>query len=382
MKPILFILLVSLLLTACKKNISNPISSDAPSSFSQVFDQFWNDMNTNYVYWDIDTTHWDAVYTRYAPLFSSLQPADTADLIRSVGYFRTMTAGLIDHHYSVSFTNPVISDSTLNPGSDQWKNDPDFHFSYSYLGSDQHYLDSGYQYGSDYTTNTSTTLIAESGTIHSDILLFTCNQFMLSASWQSSISNGVQPVLHYFFQRLANPSGLKAILLDFRDNPGGDVNDLNFLVGHFINQPLPIGYTRNKNGNGRLDYTPWVGIRVSPQSGVNAVTLPIYVLADRYSQSMAEITTMALRALPQCRVVGETTYGATGPFTENALYDDGPFDVAGFLSVTTSSVEFKYIDGKSYEGKGFPPDYPVAYDIQALGSGDDPQMDKVLSLIP
>jgi len=132
MKPILFILSASLVLTACKKNI-DPISSNAPSSFSQVFDQFWNDMNVNYVYWDIDTTNWDAVYTRYAPLFSSLQLADTADLIRSVGYFRKMTAGLIDHHYSVSFTNPVIKDSSLNPGSDQWKNDPDFHFSYSYL---------------------------------------------------------------------------------------------------------------------------------------------------------------------------------------------------------------------------------------------------------
>jgi len=88
-----------------------------------------------------------------------------------------------------------------------------------------------------------------------------------------------------------------------------------------------------------------------------------------------------LRALPQCRVVGETTFGATGPFAENVLYDDGPFQVPGFLSVTTSSVEFKYIDGKIYEGKGFPPDYPVPFNIQALHSGDDPQMDKALSLV-
>jgi C-terminal processing protease CtpA/Prc len=123
-------------------------------------------------------------------------------------------------------------------------------------------------------------------------------------------------------------------------------------------------------------------VKVSPQPGAAAVTLPVYILVDKYSQSMAEIVTMALRALPQSRVVGETTYGATGPFAENALYDDGPFEVPGFLSVTTSSVEFKYIDGKIYEGIGFPPDYPVAFDIHALDSGDDPQMDKVLSLVP
>ena len=161
----------------------------------------------------------------------------------------------------------------------------------------------------------------------------------------------------------------------------GDVNDLNFLAGQFIDQPLSVGYTRSKSGNGRLDYTPWIEVKTLSQPGARAVTLPVYILADKYSQSMAEIMTMALRALPQCRVVGETTFGATGPFGENALYDDGPFELPGFLFVTTSSVEFKYIDGKSYEGKGFPPDYPVPYNVQALNSGDDPQLDKALSLV-
>ena len=231
-----------LLLAACKKDPENPVSNQPPSTFSQAFDEFWNDMNVNYVYWDIDTTNWDAIYRQYKPLFSALQLGDTADPARSVGYFHAMTDGLIDHHL-----------------------------------------------------------------------------------------------------RLANPTGLKAIV---------------------------------------LDYTPWVDVRVAPESGAHAVTLPVFILTDKYSQSMAEITAMALRTLPQCRVVGETTFGATGPFGENALYDDGPFQVPAFLSVTTSSVEFKSADGKMYEGAGFPPDYPVAYSLQALNSGDDPQMDKVLSLIP
>jgi carboxyl-terminal processing protease len=376
MLPFLF------LLTACKKNISNPVSDLPPTTFSQVFDEFWNQLNVNYVYWDIDTTNWDAVYRQYQPVFKSLRLDDTDDLAASVGYFRQMTAGLIDHHFSISFTNGILQDSIgIIPGENQWRIDPAFHLSYSYIGSDIHYLDSGYQLGTDNTSVPGSTLIAVAGTIHTDILLFTCNQFQLSASYQSVLDNPVKPVLNYFFQRLANPSGLKAIVIDLRDNPGGDANDLNFLVGHFIDQSLAVGYTRSKSGNGRLDYTPWIGIKVTPQTGAEAVTLPIYILADKYSQSMAEIMTMALRALPQCRVVGETTYGATGPFAENALYDDGPFEVPGFLSVITASVEFKYIDGKSYEGKGFPPDFAVAFDPQALNAGDDPQLDKVLSLI-
>jgi carboxyl-terminal processing protease len=378
MKHYLFFLFL-LVLTACKKNLENPIGDQPPASFSQVFDAFWNQLNVNYVYWDIDTTNWDAVYKQYKPVFSGLRIGDQADLAASVGYFRKMTDGLIDHHFSIAFTNSALTDSSIFPAEDQWKNNPAFRISYSFLGSDMHYLDSGYQLGTDYSTES--TLIALSGTIHHDILFFTCNQFLLSASFQSSGSNGVKPVLNYFFQRLENPTGIKAIVLDFRDNPGGDANDLNFLAGQFVGQPLRVGYTRNKSGNGRLDYAPWVGVDVSPQAGAQAVTLPVYILADRYSQSMAEIVTMALRALPQCKVVGETTFGATGPIAENALYDDGSFELPGFLSVTTSSVEFKYIDGRIYEGLGFPPDYQVPFNAQAISSGDDPQLDKVLSLV-
>lgn len=377
-----YLLFLSLLaFTACKKDLNNPVNDQPPDSFSQAFDEFWNELDVNYVYWDIDTTHWDAVYKQYKPLFGGLHIGDTADLERSVGYFRKITDGLIDHHFSITFTTAVLRDSTIIPAEDHWKSDPAFRESYSYITSDIAYLDSGYQSGLDNSTSPGNTLLAVSGTIHNNILLFTCNQFLLSASFQSPVDNQVKPVLNYFFQRLANPNGLKAIVLDFRDNPGGDANDLNFLVGQFIGQPLVVGYTRNKSGNGRLDYTPWAGVKVSPAIGAGAVTLPVYILADKYSQSMAEIITMALRTLPQCKVVGETTFGATGPFGENALYDDGPFVLPGFLSVTTSSVEFKYIDGKTYEGLGFPPDYPVAFDRQALNSGDDPQLDKVLSLI-
>jgi carboxyl-terminal processing protease len=57
------------------------------------------------------------------------------------------------------------------------------------------------------------------------------------------------------------------------------------------------------------------------------------------------------------------------------------FELPGFLSVTTSSVEFKYNDGRIYEGLGFPPDYQVPFNAQSLSPGDDPQLDKVLSLI-
>ena len=377
---IVFLLLTGM--TACKKDISNPINDQPATTFSQVFDEFWNKMNVNYLYWDIDTTHWNVMYNRYKPVFDKLQLNDPGDRAQSVRYFREMTGGLIDHHFTISFTDPLLKDSTINPAVDHILQAPSYRNPYSFINLDEHYLDQGYLYGYDNTITPGKPLVTLCGTIHGNILFFACNEFALSASFQSATSLSIQSSLGYLFSRLKDPSGLKAIILDVRDNQGGAVSDLDFLAGRFIDKPLPFGYTRYKNGNGSLDYTPWINASVHPQPGAPAITLPILVLADRYSASMAEILTMALHVLPQCRVIGETTFGATGPLAENAVYNDGAFAVPGFMSVETSSTEFRYIDGRSYEGKGFTPDYPVAFSAAALGAGDDPQLDKALTLVP
>jgi carboxyl-terminal processing protease len=373
-----FIILVSV---ACRKAISNPVTDQPPANFSEVFEDFWSDMNVNYLYWDIDTTNWDAVHECYGPLFAGLQLSSAADAARSVQYLRQICDGLIDRHYYVSFSDPFLADSTISPVYDHLIKTPGFHNEFSYLPLDASILDPGYVYGYDNVSDPAHPLIALSGTIHGDILFFSCNLFGLNKSFHSNTPNSVQPLLSGFFSRLQQPTGIKGVLLDMRSNPGGDISDLALVAGRFTGGPMHFGFTRYKAGNGRLDYTPWIDAVVQPQPGAVVVKLPIVIVADRYSASMAEIFTMAMRTLPNCKVVGETTFGATGPFTANGIYNDGSFDVTGFMSVQESSTEFKYIDGKIYEGKGFPPDYPVPYDPAALGALDDPQLDKAISLL-
>jgi len=171
------------------------------------------------------------------------------------------------------------------------------------------------------------------------------------------------------------------LIIDVRGNGGGDINDLNFLVGRLISSPLKIGYTRYKNGNGRLDYTPWVDASITPQPGARAVTQPVVVLADNFSVSLAELTTMAIHAMPNGKFIGETTWGANGPIAPNKYFNAGQFTAANFLFAYTSSSMFKYIDGNIYEGKGFPPDIAVPFDGRLLSRGDDPSLDAALNLM-
>lgn len=337
-------------------------------------------MNTNYVFWDLDTTQWDAVYTRYQPLFVRLDLQHSDDVKTSLQYFQDMTQGVLDGHYSISFSNTFIAGSVISPGYERLRKRPDFHPIYPYAATDIGYLDAGYKEGYDSTGYPAHLLHVLSGTFDHKILYFTCNEFSLFSSSVSPVHSTAQDVLQYFFSALNDPA-LKGLIIDLRGNTGGDLSDLNFFVGHLIDQPLHFGYTRSRNGSGRLDYTPWVDAVVTPVPGAKKVQLPLIVLADIFSASLAEQMTMALRTLPGTKVIGETTRGATGAITANNVYNAGQFTIPGFLSVYTASAEFKYLDGRNYEGKGFPPDVMVPFDLAALTAGQDPALDKAITLM-
>jgi carboxyl-terminal processing protease len=379
MKRVLFFLMgiyFAGTLASCKKDIPTPISDAAPTSFTQVFTEYWNQMNANYVYWDIDTTNWDSMYTNYLPVFSGLNINSNADLKRSVGYFRQMTDGLIDSHYNLSFFPNAIKDSVVDPAIDRKKAAGTYRNQYSFIPLDTtHYLDHGFVSGSNGVT------VAACGTIRHKILYFTCSEFELNAAYLSATNNGVKAALQNFFDSIQNGINIKGVIIDVRDNPGGDVSDLSFLLGHLITIPLHFGYSRAKADNGRYDYTPWINAYVTPQTGGKAQTVPVIVLADYFSASMAEATTMAVHALPTGVFIGEKTWGATGPISSNSLFDDGQFTIPGFLFAYTSSAEFKYIDGNIYEGKGFSPDINVPFNHAAVLGNDDPQLDSAINLV-
>lgn len=369
------------LLISCQKIIPNAQNNSTPTNFSQVFDAFWNDMSTNYLYWDIDTTNWDAVYSHYKPIFTELNLQSTSDVRKSVNYFRQITKGLIDSHYAITFTQNSIVDSLVYPALDRKKNSPNFHSPFLYSSVDSNYLNNGFMSGK-YLSSSNIQITTLCGTINNKILYFYCSGFYLFEAYTANFNNGAKTTLQYFFNQLQHlPTNIKGLVIDLRNNNGGKLEDLDFFMGHLIDKPLHFGYAKYKTGNGRFSYTPWIDVTINTQSLSTPIEIPIIVMADSYSISLAEAVTMAIRAMPNTTFVGETTWGATGPITNNIVYDDGQFSVTGFLSVYTSSSAFKYVDGKIYEEKGFPPDIAVPFNLASLYAGKDLQLDKAISLI-
>jgi carboxyl-terminal processing protease len=174
--------------------------------------------------------------------------------------------------------------------------------------------------------------------------------------------------------------GMKRLVLDLRDNPGGALDQAIAISNRFLPRGDLIVYTRGRVPNADQDY------RATEQS--DYTRLPMVVLVNRNSASASEIVSGALQDHDRALIVGETTFGkalvqsvyrisdnAGLALTTGRYYTpsgrliqrpwDGTFDE--YLTYTYreqegerqhTSAELKYTDAgrKVYSGGGIEPD--------------------------
>ena len=104
--------------------------------------------------------------------------------------------------------------------------------------------------------------------------------------------------------------GFRALVVDVRDNPGGNYVLAAAIAGRFADRSRTFGYIRRRNGPHHDDFTGYIGETVEP-SGVHFGGRT-FVLTNRRSFSSAEDFVLAMRSITGVMVVGDTTGGATG----------------------------------------------------------------------
>ena len=95
--------------------------------------------------------------------------------------------------------------------------------------------------------------------------------------------------------------GLRRLLLDLRENPGGPLDQAIKVSNRFLPKGVLIVYTRGRVPNSDQDY------RAEETS--DFTDLPMVVLVNRDSASASEIVSGALQDHDRALVVGETTFG-------------------------------------------------------------------------
>lgn len=167
-------------------------------------------------------------------------------------------------------------------------------------------------------------------------------------------------------ERLAE--GMKKLVLDLRNNPGGIMTEAAQIANMFIEDGKVIVYTLDKWGN-RTDY---------PATG-EAAKIPIVVLTNPGTASASEILTGALKDYGLAYHMGERTYGKG--------IVQGVFEVGedAVLSVTIS--RYYTPNGVCIHEEGIMPDEEIPMDWESyaaltdLSIEEDAQIQRAVSYL-
>ncbi|OPJ65804.1 S41 family peptidase [Clostridium chromiireducens] len=155
--------------------------------------------------------------------------------------------------------------------------------------------------------------------------------------------------------------GMKGLILDLRENPGGLLVEAVGVASQFIPKDKIITYTIDKYNN-RNDSLSVGGI---------AEGIPLVILVNENSASASEVVTGALRDYGAATIVGKTTFGK-GIVQQSFKFNDG----IGGLKVTVS--KYYTPNGENIHKKGITPDVEVATPVGINENGYDKNSDDQL----
>lgn len=126
-------------------------------------------------------------------------------------------------------------------------------------------------------------------------------------SFEMSLGHGN---IDYILSAMASCQGL---IIDIRDNGGGNVDNADNLAAHFVSTRTLGGYIMHKTGPGHSDFSEPYPIHIDPVEGGHIIwSRPVVLLTNRGTFSAANYFTGLMKALPQVTVVGATTGGGGG----------------------------------------------------------------------
>jgi carboxyl-terminal processing protease len=167
--------------------------------------------------------------------------------------------------------------------------------------------------------------------------------------------------------------GMKGVVLDLRDDPGGYISAANDVISEFVTSGENFEL-RDRNGN--VERTHAGGQHRAP-------TIPLVILVNGNSASASEITAGSLQVHHRGKLVGTTTYG------KGSVQLDFPLNDGSDLHLT---IKRWYLpNGVTIDHKGLTPDITVVltrpndeYDVTkpADGFAKDTQLNAALKALP
>jgi len=162
------------------------------------------------------------------------------------------------------------------------------------------------------------------------------------------------------FQR----AGVKKIVLDLRDDPGGEVTTAQKIASLWLQASATV--EQEKRGD-----TVIADVQATGNDPLRG--MPTVVLVDGGSASASEITALALRDNKAATIIGEQSYG------KGVVQSVIPFSDGSELKVTIA--KWYAPNGENINHKGITPNQAVQLDITQAQAGNDTQLNAAITYL-
>lgn len=146
--------------------------------------------------------------------------------------------------------------------------------------------------------------------------------YVYLGSFEDNLGEGnIGEVLDYL-------SPCNALIIDIRNNGGGQLTEAQKLAAHFTDTPLTAGYMRHKTGAAHDDFSDWQSVTIKPSAGIRWHK-PVCILTNRSVYSAANEFVKYMKAIGNnnlqlgsptlITIVGDSTGGGSGMPYSNEL---------------------------------------------------------------
>jgi len=157
--------------------------------------------------------------------------------------------------------------------------------------------------------------------------------------------------------------GLKYLILDLRNNPGGLVESSVEIASRFMEENKKVVEIENKK----------YATTINSVKTEYKVDVPTIVLVNENTASASEILTAALKDYKLATVIGTQTYG------KGLVQETIPIDDKSAIIVTVS--QYLTPNGENIQANGIKPDIEVEISSEDLLKGIDTQLNKAIEYI-
>jgi C-terminal processing protease CtpA/Prc len=267
MKYFAFTLLLWTLLASCNKEFYSPKNNP-----KEVFNTFWKYTDENYVYFDYKNIDWNAKQIQYSNKISDNISEDSLFSICA-----SLLAELKDGH--------CILESKKQKFQYDYTNGYQVNFDLALIKNK--YLNNNFQVKGFYTFG-----------VINDTIGYVYYEKFKQGSYFADVMN--------FF----NQKNVSKIIIDVRNNGGGDPEIAQDMASYFVKQETLIGSIRHKGGKEHDNFSSKVEIKATPKAV--SFDKKVNVLTNRKSFSASSYFAGMVNSFPKTQLIGQITGGGGG----------------------------------------------------------------------